>query len=295
MPPPARRGEPPGRAKAAYDGEVRGARLARAWVIAVLGGCGPARDDDGGSATWPLDAVDRYAEARCDAMFRCPCATTGFVDVAMCRAEIHARWDDDAAALRDAAVEFDPACFERVLGYWASAAPCDDPAAAVPVPYCVLATGMAGGDEPCASIAGRAFAASSCPASQVCLADGGDGHCGTRATPSIRGLGEPCDGAAATCAEGLFCEAAAGTCAARAGLDAACSDAQPCELALWCDDTAGTCRVRAEAGEPCPAGAAWDTRPCAPDTVASPPASFTAYCIDGTCSGRVPGACGPWL
>lgn len=269
--------------------------LRHAPVLALLGACGPAA---GGAAVdgapWPSDAVSRYAEARCGAMFRCACESTGFVDDAMCRAEIHARWDDDATALHDADVRFDAACFDRVLAYWASDAACGDPADAPGVPYCVLATGTAAGDEPCASLGGHAFTASSCPASQACLADGDGGHCGTRGTPAVRGVDEPCDGVAAVCEEGSFCDLAAGRCALRRGLDDDCSGAAPCDLALWCDDTAGICRTRADAGQACPTGAAWDSRPCAPDTVASPPASFTRYCVDGSCSGRVPAACGPW-
>lgn len=262
----------------------------RCLLVAALAGCGP----QGGEAppAIPEDLVAQYAEARCTAMFRCACAPAGWIDVAMCTAQIHAQYDARAEALRATEAAMDAACLADVLAYWRSDAACGDPREAAGVPYCALVRGTGALGEPCASMTTHSFAASSCDDGLYCR----DGEiCDDPPVAIELALGESCGEGSFACAEGLYCDGATGACATRLGIGGVCDAAAACDADAWCvgfdDENAGVCEARRGEGEACEA-TSWDPRPCMPEVGET--RSYAHYCVDQTCTGAVPAACGPW-
>lgn len=256
-------------------------RRARLVVGIATIACGPESGD--AHPPIPLDAVDRYLEVRCDAMFRCPCEATGHVDRAMCSAAGHDLFDTRFAALREHDAVFDRDCFAAVLEWWRSASPC---APAARGPYCVLARGDGEIGDPCATVVARSFTASTCRDDLQCRA----GSCAARIDPTELGEGASCRDRAPTavCAAGLSCNATTGSCTPVAGPGDPCGQSDACDDDSWCEP-AGTCAVRAAIGEPC-SSTPWDPHPCARASDGA-----TSYCVDGRCLAPVPDACGPWL
>lgn len=260
-----------------------------AGIVVVLA-CAPQDDPP---PTLPDDLVAQYAEARCGAMVRCDCDPSGFVDLAMCTAAMHAQYDDRVAALREQDAAYDPRCLAAVIDYWRSPEACGDPIDAAGVPYCSLVLGDRTQGEPCASMATNSFSASSCAEGLYCR--GGE-SCDTPGPGIELAIGEPCVDVGFACIDGSYCDAATGVCAPRLGVGEACDTAAACDAQTWCAglevDHAGTCSVRGAPGDACDGAASWDGRACAAD-VDDP--TIDHYCVDGTCSDRVPAACGPWL
>lgn len=282
------RGKP--RRSAAVARRAEQLRIGRALAAALLAGCGPAADD---APSFPDDLVAQYAQARCGAMFRCGCAPSGWIDVAMCTAQMHAQYDARAEALAMTGVGVDAACLADVLAFWRSDAACDDPRVASPVPYCALVGGQGELDEPCASMTTYSFAASSCGSGLHCR----DGSvCDDPPVGIELAAGQACLAAAFACADGLYCDEGTGVCAPRLAAGAACAQAAACDETSWCAGievaTPGVCETRAGQGEAC-TGTSWDPRPCAPEIEGG--RSFAHHCVDGVCTGAVPAACGTWL
>ncbi|MBX7078906.1 MAG: hypothetical protein K1X88_06935 [Nannocystaceae bacterium] len=259
-----------------------------AWLLGLLA-CGPG--EVAPPPELPQDFLARYAAARCEALVRCDCEPAGFVDAAMCTATLHAQYDERVAALRDAGVVFDPACFADVIAYFESDEACADPQQAAPLPYCSVARGDGEAGDACSSLSLHALSASSCAEPTICA--GGE-RCAEPTTPVAIGLGQPCAQQPWACAEGLWCDAGSDTCRERVAPGSQCDAPAACDASGWCAPEGGTCVARVGAGAACESSVAWDPGPCAPDDTQLP-RSFTRWCVDGRCSGRVPAACGPWL
>ena len=262
-----------------------------ALFVALLAACAP---HDADAPSVPDDLVDRYAAARCGAMFRCDCDPAGWIDLAMCTSAMHAQYDARVAALREHGGGYDAACLAAVVEYWDSPDACADPIDAPGVPYCALVQGEQGVGEACASMSTTSFSASSCAAGLHCR--GGE-TCEPPAPGIELAQGEPCIGAAYPCTDGSYCDAATDRCALRLGAGEACDAAAACDAQTWCagleaPETAGTCTPRGDPGEACTGAPSWDARACAPE--ADDP-TIAHYCVGMICSDRVPAACGPWL
>ncbi len=260
-------------------------------AVLLLGalGCGPG--EVAPPPQLPQDLLARYAAARCGALARCGCEPAGFVDAAMCTAQLHAQYDERVAALRDAEVVFEPDCFEDVIAYFESDQACADPREAAPVPYCSVARGEGEPGDPCSSLSLHALSASSCAGPSICAA--GE-RCAQPSTPVAIGRGQPCAAQPWACDDGLWCDTISDACRERVAPGSPCDTAAACDASGWCAPELGTCAPRVAEGAACDSNVAWDPGPCAPDE-AEPPRSFTRWCVDGRCSGRVPAACGPWL
>lgn len=267
--------------------------IAIAGFVAATLACAPQDDPP---ATLPDDLVDRYAAARCGAMFRCNCDPAGWIDLAMCTAAMHARYDAKLLSLREHGGEYDAGCLAAVIEYWSSPDACGDPIDTPGVPYCALVIGDQPEHAPCGSMTTTSFSASSCAAGLYCR--GGE-TCEASATlPSIElGLGERCSEAEYACVDGTYCDPGTERCTSPQGAGAACDLPPACDDETWCagleaPDVAGTCTPRGAPGDACASAVAWDTRPCALE--AGDPA-ILHYCVEMTCTERVPAACGPWL
>ncbi len=260
------------------------------FTILLAWGC--LADDDAAPSV-PADLIARHTAARCDAAMRCECRPPGWIDREMCVAEIHARLEARLDALRSTDARLDSDCLDSVLAWWRSSDACADPSTVASVPYCAVASGEQAEGERCASLTTHAFSASSCADGLYC---GAGDVCSVAPTVIELAAGEPCVDAPYACVDGTWCDGDTGRCAPRSSARAPCTATQACDAQTWCagldGDTPGVCTPRGGTGADCTGATQWDPRPCAPEQIGE--RSFTRWCVDDRCTGRVPAACGPW-
>jgi hypothetical protein len=234
----------------------------------------------------PADAAERYAAARCDSMFACTCAATGFADRDACVEATVAGFDEMATTLDDAA-RLDLECLEESIAYWQSQDACRAPWDASPT-HCDLFAGDRLRGEPCDGKYTIVFAADDCAGDLFCDPDG----CVPAEALWIElGHHDACGSAGSRCGNGLFCDPSTSTCALVLGEGERCTVAEACRFDLFCRGLAqgtGECTRLLTPGSACDPT---DPNPCTSVSTELGD-GVGAACIEGTCQVMQPWACG---
>jgi hypothetical protein len=235
----------------------------------------------------PADAAQRYAVARCDAMFACTCGATGFTDRDACVEATAAGFDEMAMTLDGVGARFDLDCLEESIAYWQSEDACRAPPDASPT-HCDLFAGDRLRGEPCDGKYTIVFGADDCAGELYCTA----GSC----VPAMElwidlNEGDACGAAGSRCANGLFCDPSTSSCALVLAEGEACTVAEACRFDLFCRGLAegtGECTRLLDPGAACDPA---DPEPCT--TVSTELGEGVgAACIESICQPWQPWACG---
>lgn len=251
-------------------------------ALALAGGCEESQPEP--AETVPPDAAQRYATARCDAMFACACEATAFVDHPGCVDETE-RWFDEMATSLDARrAHFDVACLDRAVEYWESSHACVSPSDGIYVDQCALFVGGRPRDQSCEGAYNVAFGADDCA---------GDLDCTTGICAPSEELwidldeGESCGEPGERCGSGLFCDPSTSTCTLVLNEDAPCPAPDACRFDLFCSGATGLCEPRLGMGAACDPT---DHRPCG--AIYDEGVMQGLACIAGNCEPWQPTACG---
>jgi hypothetical protein len=242
----------------------------------VCSACGPAAPTQLSQPSEPApgDAAPEYAEARCAAMFECPCSGHRAFDTQQaCAAAIEERFDAVTQMLEDHA-GFQQDCFDSALAWWSVPSACGDPAdAGVELPQsCELYVGDQNEGEPCVGTYTGSFFASNCGPGLRC-----DGETCGRVPPALVPVSKVGDGE--TCVRDQqcdgYCDDDARVCAPEVATGSPCARSTMCTATDYClvgEAGEGACVVRPTFGEPCPSS---DFRSCY---------GIGTACIDGVCA-----------